>query len=181
MVRLIDRSGEKHGRLTLVSYVGDRKWVTRCDCGTVKAIRVCGILSGQVRSCGCYQQETKFDRRGQLKSDPLDRFWSYVKKSDGCWEWTGHVMSPDRPYGYFSVGATQYRAHRWIFERLHGALPRDVYVCHRCDNPRCVRPNHLFSGTAKDNMQDCLRKGRHTSVPRKDRGLTTRRRRVVKS
>jgi hypothetical protein len=90
-----------------------------------------------------------------------ERFWSKVEKTDGCWLWVAGVRRPDKPYGVFYDGKRQVTAHRWIFQHLHGALPVDVHVCHRCDNPRCVRPDHLFAGSSFDNMSDCSKKGRN--------------------
>jgi hypothetical protein len=90
----------------------------------------------------------------------IDKFWKYVNKTNNCWEWTRSLNS--QGYGNFSLGQHKvYRAHRWIYEYVHNKkLPKDIYVCHVCDNPKCVRPDHLFEGTQKDNMQDMIQKKR---------------------
>ncbi len=87
-----------------------------------------------------------------------ETFWARVERGDGCWLWSGRLNT----YGY---GVLRYRgrtigAHRlsWIF--TNGPIPEGLYVCHHCDNPRCVRPDHLFLGTSKDNQVDASRKGR---------------------
>lgn len=85
------------------------------------------------------------------------RFWARVEKGPDCWTW-------DYPgpggYGVFVTGRKSYRAHRLSWEWAYGAIPSGLYVCHRCDTPPCVRPDHLFLGTAKDNAADRDRKGR---------------------
>ena len=89
-----------------------------------------------------------------------ERFWTKVQKGDGCWEW---MASKDtKGYGQFWVeGATHpWKAHRVAYLLEYGVNPDKQFVCHRCDNPACVRPDHLFLGTHIDNMQDMKRKGR---------------------
>ncbi len=75
-----------------------------------------------------------------------------------CWEWKGRKLNSG--YGSFSAGGEGRLAHRYAYERTCGGIPMGMEVCHTCDNPTCVNPNHLFIGSRKDNMQDCLKKGR---------------------
>jgi hypothetical protein len=97
------------------------------------------------------------------------KFWSKVQKSDGCWLWTG-ATTPD---GYGKIGAdrrsttgSQPRAHRVSWTLHCGPIPEGMEVLHKCDNPPCVRPDHLFIGTQRDNVMDMQAKGR----ARKPRG-----------
>jgi hypothetical protein len=84
------------------------------------------------------------------------RFWEHVEKlpDDGCWVWTGSRLQSG--YGTFDKG----RAHRFSYALANGPIPDGLHICHRCDNPPCVRPDHLFAGTRVDNMQDAIAKGR---------------------
>jgi predicted XRE-type DNA-binding protein len=89
-----------------------------------------------------------------------ERFWEKVKKVDvGCWEWQASVFQKNG-YGQFRWNYKQWRAHRVAWTLVFGEIPSDLCVLHRCDNPRCVRPDHLFLGTHKDNAEDRERKGR---------------------
>lgn len=91
----------------------------------------------------------------------MQRFWDKVHKTDGCWEWTGNRTV--HGYGWFWFKGKGGSAHRASWQIHHGDIPAGLFVCHTCDNRKCVRPDHLFLGTAKDNMQDAKRKGRIAS------------------
>lgn len=84
------------------------------------------------------------------------------KPSDACMEWTG----PKRPDGYGRLWFENkpWDAHRLAWHFAKGPIPEGMFVCHRCDNPGCYNPAHLFLGTAKDNTRDSLTKGRHGSL-----------------
>jgi len=99
---------------------------------------------------------------GKWKSNPIDRFWEKVDKSAGpneCWVWTACRMV--KGYGQVWYGNKFTGAHRvsWEIENKT-SIPEGLYVLHTCDNPKCVNPQHLFLGTAKDNVADCQAKGR---------------------
>jgi hypothetical protein len=94
----------------------------------------------------------------QYTSAWIDRFWSKVDKSGECWLWTKAHMK--NGYGEtFANGHVLY-THRVAYELTYGSVPDGLFVCHRCDNPGCVRPDHLFAGTHTDNMRDMIAKGR---------------------
>lgn len=81
----------------------------------------------------------------------------------GCWLWAGKVDG--RGYGQVYLGGGRKRpvlgrVHRLMFEAEFGEIPEGMYVCHRCDVPSCINPDHLFVGSHRDNMQDAARKGR---------------------
>ena len=106
----------------------------------------------------------------------IESFFEKIDKSDdenGCWKWQAALDGND--YGIFCVFKTNFRAHRFSYEWHKGLIPKGMMVCHTCDNPPCVNPDHLFLGTAKDNAQDMVKKGRNrTRVLTKKQKLSIR-------
>jgi hypothetical protein len=98
------------------------------------------------------------------RSVPLEvRFWSRVNKTATCWLWTGSIRN-QFGYGRIRANNVTWPTHRLSWVLANGPIPDGLWVLHRCDNPRCVRPDHLFLGTPKDNSQDRDAKGRHRVV-----------------
>lgn len=88
-----------------------------------------------------------------------EEFWSRVERGPGCWTWKSgfHQFG----YGQFRRAGKNYTAHRFAYALEFGPIPDGLCVLHHCDNPPCVRPDHLFLGTMSDNAQDCRKKNRH--------------------
>ncbi len=88
------------------------------------------------------------------------RFWRFVEKIPfhECWEWMGTKVN--EKYGCFWINGKNELAHRVSYRLLRGEIPLNLLVCHKCDNPGCVRPDHLFVGTHLDNTMDMIVKGR---------------------
>jgi hypothetical protein len=128
--------------------------------------------------CGCGQATPlatdSSDRDNTMKGKPIRfikghngsrspeiRFWEKVKKSDtnDCWEWQS--TTNNKGYGTISIKGRSRLAHRFSYEIHNGSIPNGLNVLHRCDNPLCCNPAHLFLGTQRDNIADMVAKGRN--------------------
>lgn len=93
----------------------------------------------------------------------LERFWERVLKTGSdCWEWQGALQNTG--YGVLSVRGSMQYAHRVAYSIQNGGIEEGAIICHRCDNPKCCNPGHLFAGTHKDNTADMYSKGRAAMV-----------------
>lgn len=165
MPTLIDLTGKPFGRLTAIRYIGNSFWECLCNCGSTHKANAYHLRIGAIVSCGCQGRENRLLATKARPIIPLaDRFWSKVDKTShagGCWLWTAKRNQG----GYGAVreagpGSRFLSTHRLSFEMANGQIPKGLMVCHSCDNPPCVNPDHLFLGTAIDNIRDCIAKGR---------------------
>jgi hypothetical protein len=110
-----------------------------------------------------YQMEPQQEIAMKISLEVVERFhekW-ILNKSNGCWEWKASLAG--KGYGQIKIPGTrkQEYAHRLSYQIHCGSIPKGLFVLHSCDNPKCVRPSHLFLGPQKDNMQDMKKKDRH--------------------
>jgi hypothetical protein len=152
-----------------------RKNQVECVCAychkTFPAI-VSVVAKGGAQHCS---EQCKWNHEAR---EQLAHFWSHVDQSrghDACWPWIGSTFKDRDGYGQFFLCGKNYRAHRIAFMLVKGPLQDDDQSLHRCDNPPCCNPQHLFKGTNLDNIRDRDAKGRqatgdHTPYERRARG-----------
>lgn len=184
IMKFIDLSGERYGRLLVLKRAFNNKrnkihWLCRCDCGKEVTVARNELRSGDTKSCGCYRVEkiqnpnivkftyhrkrifTPNPRKKLSEQEYLDKmikiFWSKVDKSKDCWIW---LASKDKNgYGQFLYKNLR-RAHKFSYFIHHGILEDGKIICHHCDNPSCINPDHLYAGTHQSNSDDKIARGR---------------------
>lgn len=114
------------------------------------------------------------ENRSNIDEKIIQRFWSKVdiKDKDSCWEWLDGKN--ENGYGRITVNGKVFNAHRlsYMIEHKLEFIPESMCICHRCDNPGCVSPHHLFMGTKTDNTYDMVNKGRNNCGRGEDHGRT---------
>lgn len=163
--------GRRYGRLMVVSaaetYVSPKgqtqtRWNCRCDCGNTSTPTRCALNRGTTLSCGCLMDEIKRRKKPKpSESEMKASFWRRVeiKGEDECWPW--RMGKTTRGYGVVWFAGRKYKTHRLALQLTLGReLNADELACHRCDNPPCCNPAHIYAGTPKQNTADCLARNR---------------------
>jgi len=173
MSKFIEMTGKKFGMLTVVEKTdkiasnGEVIWKCKCSCSNET---ICFAMGGNLRkgfknSCGCIEdpESPEYWKRVKIRLEKRSKF------EKNCIVWTGaHLKKKGLQvsYGFLNVKRGTKKnmpmlAHRaqWIIH--NGRIPDGLDVCHKCDNRSCIRIDHLFLGTRKENMEDCIRKKRN--------------------
>jgi hypothetical protein len=160
MRKIIDLTGKKFGDWDVIEFSHQNKWKEsiwkcKCSCGTEKLVNGNQLRRGMSKSCH-YANRPKFEDNNIPTNKKEIK---YEVNENGCWICTSH--SKNR-YGYcmFRNGGKKITIHRYMYEQHNGKIPENMCVCHTCDNPSCINPEHLFLGTHKENMKDRSNKDR---------------------
>jgi HNH endonuclease len=105
----------------------------------------------------------------------INKFNTNVQVTPGCWFWLGGKQGndPQHSYGRIQIGNHKWYAHRVSYEIYNGPISNGDVIRHRCDNPNCVNPAHLLSGTQADNLADCKNRGRNATGENNGRSKLT--------
>lgn len=141
-----------------------RREISCLNCSTKRIVAMSDIKRGGGKFCSnkCSVVYTAPERGKKISGDPKKRFFSNIireKEWKKCWVWLG--LKSRQGYGRMTINKKQKLAHRYSWEIYRGQIPDGMFICHKCDNPSCVNPRHLFVGDRFDNAKDMVKKGRN--------------------
>lgn len=116
-----------------------------------------------------------FKQIPDFDTETYNRFWSkvaFTANPNMCWEWTSTIKDKKKPYGTFDIKGQTFTAHRLAYFSHYKVDPKDLHTLHKCDNPKCCNPVHLFLGTNSDNIADKVSKGRQARNEAWNKGQT---------
>jgi len=161
----VDLTNQIFGKLKVIKIGKSRGksssefWLCKCDCGNEHTVSSQHLRLGQVRSCGCLNKKTD----EILLNEAKERFFNNLEKLDSCWIWKGLFV---KGYGVLFF-KKNIKAHRFSYLIHKGELMKGLLICHTCDNPSCVNPEHLYQGTYQDNMDDKITRNRYIKTYKK--------------
>lgn len=171
MPRIPDMAGRSFGGITVVKFYGMKSnrracWECLCDCGNTFYLCTSDLTGGK-RTCCPKCSNVKKAQAASYPRSSESTFWAKVDKKspNDCWEWTAQLMPGKMPYGRMMYSRKRWLTHRLAWTFTFGQIPEGLLVCHKCDNPKCCNPSHLFLGTDKDNFDDMANKGRNMQPP----------------
>ena len=171
--KIIDITNQKFGKLTALEKIRKKYhtfWICKCDCGNTSIVCGTKLRKGLTRTCGCNAGNGDFIQKKKNKEfQTYEEAFKYrllknTKWNGNCLEWTSKQIIKSRGlekgYGAIRYKGKMMLTHRasWLIHK--GEIPEGLMVLHHCDNPLCINPSHLFLGTAKDNSDDKIKKGR---------------------
>lgn len=176
----------KHHRRFLKYGSWERSALKKAPPGALKnlicKVPDCGRPASSTRDMLCNNHHTRMKIHGTVSDDVLvnfrslplsDRLMRSIKKNKetDCWEWQRGLFS--NGYGQITINKKNTLAHRASYEEFVGSIPEGILVLHKCDNPICINPDHLFLGTNQDNMTDMVNKGRSARGEKNGRAKLT--------